>query len=239
MKKILKTTIHNFLKTTPYFWRLAPRFAVKEDAKFVSTPQYWEDRYAAGGTSGLGSTGTIAQFKAEVINDFVEDRRIQTLIEFGCGDGNQLALARYENYLGLDISKSAIRQCIGKFSDDKTKRFFLYDPECFLDNEDKFVADASLSLDVIYHLIEDDAFKSHMEHLFRSAEFYVIIYSSNVEREVSARHVKHRKFTPYIAEHFPDWKLLKQIENPYPAKSDDDRFGSFSEFYIYERQRPN
>lgn len=107
MKKILKTTIHNFLKTTPYFWRLAPRFAVKEDAKFVSTPQYWEDRYAAGGTSGLGSTGTIAQFKAEVINDFVEDRRIQTLIEFGCGDGNQLALARYENYLGLDISKSA------------------------------------------------------------------------------------------------------------------------------------
>lgn len=204
MKKLLKTTLHNFLRTIPYFWRLAPRFAVKEDAKFVSTPQYWEDRYAAAGTSGLGSTGTLARFKAKVINDFVQDRGIQTLIEFGCGDGNQLALARYENYLGLDISKSAIRQCIEKFSDDKTKRFFLYDPESFLDHEDNFVADASLSLDVIYHLIENDAFKSHMEHLFRSARSYVIIYSSNVDRDVSARHVKHRKFTPYIAGYFPD-----------------------------------
>lgn len=235
---VWKTTIHDFLKKAPYFWRLAPRFADKEDAKFVSTHQYWEDRYAAGGTSGSGSAGVLAQFKAKIINDFVQDRRIQTLIEFGCGDGNQLALSHYENYLGLDISISAIRQCIGKFSADKTKKFCLYDPECFLDNGDDFVANASLSLDVIYHLIEDDVFKSYMEHLFRSAEFYVIIYSSNFERAVSARHVMHRKFTPYIAEHFPDWKLLKQIKNPHPAKSDEDKFGSFSEFYIYERQRP-
>jgi hypothetical protein len=43
----------------------------------------------------VGSYGKFAAFKAEVLNAFVQEMRVDTVIEFGCGDGNQLTLARY------------------------------------------------------------------------------------------------------------------------------------------------
>ncbi|MBI9084342.1 MAG: hypothetical protein JEZ11_12140 [Desulfobacterales bacterium] len=74
--------------------------------------EYWERRYAQGGTSGAGSYGRLAEFKAEVLNTFVEERGVQNIIEFGCGDGNQLSLAKYPSYVGLDASKTAVTQCV-------------------------------------------------------------------------------------------------------------------------------
>lgn len=41
------------------------------------------------------------------------------------------------------------------------------------------MADLSLSLDVIYHLVEDEVFETYINTLFKSARRYVIIYSSN------------------------------------------------------------
>ena len=46
----------------------------------------------------------LAAFKAEVPNDFVRARGIDSVIEFGCGDGAQLALAEYPAYVGIDVS---------------------------------------------------------------------------------------------------------------------------------------
>lgn len=43
-----------------------------------------------GGTSGAGSYGVLAEFKAEVINSLLLEHSILTAIEFGCGDGSQL-----------------------------------------------------------------------------------------------------------------------------------------------------
>src|SRR5690348_11631317 len=60
--------------------------------KFAGSSIYWEQRYLAGGTSGAGSFGRLAQFKAETINAFASRANIQTVIEFGCGDGRQLRL---------------------------------------------------------------------------------------------------------------------------------------------------
>jgi hypothetical protein len=57
---------------------------------FKSSETYWIARYKRGGDSGRGSYGKLAQFKAGVINKFVEANKINTIIEFGCGDGNQL-----------------------------------------------------------------------------------------------------------------------------------------------------
>ena len=39
---------------------------------FPGSEEYWQRRYAAGGNSGEGSYGQFADFKAEVINKFVE-----------------------------------------------------------------------------------------------------------------------------------------------------------------------
>src|SRR6266571_3595448 len=113
-------------------------------ALFPGSVAYWERRYAGGGTSGLGSYGELAQFKANVLNKFVSEHSVQSVIEFGCGDGNQLALCRYPRYIGLDVSRSAIMRCLERFRDDPSKSFFWYDPDCFVDRARTFHADLVL-----------------------------------------------------------------------------------------------
>src|ERR1700719_5232063 len=80
---------------------------------------YWEGRYNQGGNSGEGSYGQLADFKARVLNDFIKEKDIQSAIEFGCGDGNQLAKIAYPKYIGLDVSATIIKKCIEKFKPDK------------------------------------------------------------------------------------------------------------------------
>lgn len=152
------------------------------------------------------------------------------MIEYGCGDGNQLRLADYPSYLGFDVSGKAVSLCAEIFAGDPAKAFKLttdYDGER---------ADATLSLDVIYHLVEDEVFEAYMRRLFDSADRYVIIYSSNQTTQVpgQAVHVRHRRFTDWVDRHTPDWKLRTHIPNRYPFK-DDTATGSFADFYIYER----
>src|SRR5580704_5652224 len=71
---------------------------------FQSSDQYWNDRYRNGGNSGPGSYNRLAYFKAEVLNQFIRDRGVEKVIEFGCGDGAQLRLAEYPSYIGVDVS---------------------------------------------------------------------------------------------------------------------------------------
>ena len=92
-------------------------------AEKQSTSDYWEARYAAGGNSGKGSGGVFAEFKAEIVNTFVREHDIASVIDFGCGDGAQLALAEYAKYIGLDTSKTAVEMCRDRFKDDRTKTY--------------------------------------------------------------------------------------------------------------------
>lgn len=176
---------------------------------------YWEHRYSIGGTSGRGSYGEWAEFKARVLNKFIVDNKIETAIEFGCGDGNQLSLINYPNYIGLDVSLTALKICKEQFAEDKTKSFFLYNQECFIDNHSIFSAELTLSLDVILHLIEDEVYDTYMHQLFLASQKYVIIYSSNTDQNpiVQKSHVKHRQFTSWVNRNYPNWQLLQHIPN--------------------------
>src|SRR5437660_1578196 len=75
---------------------------------FLGSKDYWEGRYVEGGDSGHGSYGFLAAEKARFLNAFIEKHHVASVIEFGCGDGNQLSLARYPRYLGLDVSEAAV-----------------------------------------------------------------------------------------------------------------------------------
>jgi SAM-dependent methyltransferase len=220
--------LNSILKRTPYLWRYADRVAWR------GSRPYWEARYSSGGNSGAGSYGRLAQFKAEVLNDFVEVRAVKSVIEFGCGDGNQLSLAKYPSYVGLDVSKSAIEKCTSLFRDDLSKQFFVYFPETFGQHIAEFTADLGLSLDVIYHLVEDDLFYSYMEHLFITSERYIIIYSSNHDEIIPFSHVRHRCFTNHIKKRFPQWRLVEKLENRYSTAQYGDGQGSFADFYFFE-----
>jgi SAM-dependent methyltransferase len=197
---------------------------------FQSSATYWENRYASGGDSGPGSRHHLAQFKADFLNDFVRQNRIETIIEYGCGDGCQLNLADYPQYLGLDISKTAIRICRNLFEGDQSKHFK------HMENYAGEVADLVLSLDVIYHLVEDEVYNAYMDKLFASARQFVIIYSSNFEQndlEIIS-HIRHRKFTEWIADRCQGWRLYVHVPNLY---KDNGNFheSSSADFFVYQR----
>ncbi len=203
---------------------------------FPGSARYWEKRYASGNNSGNGSYGRLAKHKAEIINSFVKNNKIKSIIEFGCGDGNQLSLAKYPKYIGLDVSITAIGMCINKFKENKKYSFYLYNGKALADNAGVFKGDLSLSLDVIFHLIEDSVFERYMHDLFNSSNKFVIIYSSNTNDNFSTKgvHVKHRLFSEWVDKNVSGWKIYKTITNKFPLKN-DDRYGSFSDFYIYKK----
>jgi SAM-dependent methyltransferase len=201
--------------------------------QFPGSADYWERRYARGGTSGAGSYGAYAEFKAEIINDFVTENVIGSIIEFGCGDGNQLSLTKYEKYIGLDVSKSALTRCAKTFADDSSKSFFLYDSKCFVDRQGVFRAELGLSLEVIFHLIEDDVFDAYMRHLFASASRFVCIFSSDTDaRLTEAPEERDRKFSSWIEANALEWQLVKKVPHKHPWDP-VTRTGSVSDFYFY------
>jgi hypothetical protein len=193
---------------------------------------YWERRYRRGGISGPGSTDRLADFKAEVVNDIVGRHALESVTEWGCGDGSQLFLARYPMYVGYDVSPTAVRTCREKFRGDPTKSFALVDEYA------GGVTDAALSLDVIFHLVEDESFESYMRRLFDSAARIVVVYSSDTDENPEARdhsHVRHRKFSDWIAEHRPEWHLTENVPNRYPFVV-GDLTTSFADFFVYARR---
>jgi hypothetical protein len=196
---------------------------------FDNSSDYWKDRYSSGGNSGAGSYGKLAIFKAVFLNDFVAENKIKTIIEFGSGDGNQLTLAEYPSYIGFDISPKAISLCQKLFKDDSTKQFLE------LDKYKSHHAELSMSLDVIFHLVEDSIFHDYMTQLFSSSQKYVVIFSSNTNKnkENPDPHVRHRKFTDWIEVNQNNWVLLSHIKNQHPFNG-NNKTGSFADFYIFK-----
>ena len=151
------------------------------------------------------------------------------MIEFGCGDGNQASLGRYPRYIGFDISPDAIALCRSRFVEDQTKLFKLVDEYA----GEK--AELVLSLDVIYHLVEDETYINYMQRLFASAQRFVAIYSTNEEQLTNESvHIRHRRFTDWIAKNALDWQLIEHVPNPHTYRSNLES-RSAAEFFIFEK----
>jgi hypothetical protein len=201
---------------------------VRQRLVFAGSAAFWERRYQRGGTSGAGSYGVLARGKAEFLNAFVREHAVESVIEFGCGDGNQLSLAEYPRYIGLDVSRSAIGLCQQRFAEDTSKSFFLYDGNYFADQAGIFVADLAISLDVIYHLVEDPVYETYMNHLFSAGRRYVVAYSTDAVMADMCPEVRHRRFTSWIERNRPQWRLAERVPGP---GSGPDR----PDFFVYER----
>ncbi|MDF1562231.1 MAG: class I SAM-dependent methyltransferase [Deltaproteobacteria bacterium] len=198
--------------------------------RFRGSARYWEQRYASEGTSGAGSYGEFARFKAGVLNAFVAEHQVQSVMEFGCGDGNQLRLAEYPTYRGFDVSLTAVERCREIFSSDPSKSFAL------LSDYQGEQAELVLSLDVIYHLVEDEVFEAHLRTLFAAALRHVIVFSSDVDKpDFGNDHVRYRRFTPWVETHAPEWSLIERIENPIPYANDVET-GTRAHFFVYGRR---
>lgn len=195
--------------------------------KKFSSLNYWENRYAGGINSGDGSYGRLSIFKADVINKLIKELAIHSAIEIGCGDGHQLSMVNYPVYTGMDVSSTIIDFCRQKFIDDATKKFILYKPDSFVADE-TLKADVAISLDVLYHIVEERNYHKYLMDLFSLGRKHVIVYSTNFYL-CEAQHVLHRKFTDDIR-HFSEWKLIEEIKNPFPGNGNQESMANFFVF---------
>lgn len=195
------------------------------DVDSFDSGKYWEERYVNGGNSGNGSYGFLAEYKKDFLNQFIVENNINSLLEYGCGDCNQLSMIDCDEIIGVDVSKTAIDICEKLLPNSKfitiQKGFF-----------PKLKTDLLLSLDVIYHLIEDDVYEEYMTNIVNHGSEFLIIYSANFEKEGNfSKHVKPRNFTKHKLLN-ENYKLIKMIKNKY--KSTDHNVGSFSDWYIFK-----
>jgi SAM-dependent methyltransferase len=231
---MIRQDARHFLGKIPFARRIARMIRRNDvrkidipDIEFGSSASYWEERYRRGGSSGAGAHGRVARFKAQVINQFVAQNEVTSVLEFGCGDGTQLARANYPRYVGTDVSHDAIELCKRRFSADPTKRF--YHPS-ELQPADQ-TADLVMSLDVLCHLVDDDVYDRYMRTLVGAAQRFICVYSSNVDKPGHRVHVRHHCFTDWISRHAPQWPLITKIPNRFPEEET-----SRADFYFFAQR---
>jgi 2-polyprenyl-3-methyl-5-hydroxy-6-metoxy-1,4-benzoquinol methylase len=200
---------------------------------YFSSARYWNDRYESGGNSGYGSHGDLAKFKAMIINDFIRSNNITKLLDFGCGDGNQAALFAVNEYIGVDVSQKAISKCRERLKNSSKASFYLAE-ECSTKYE---ISELVISLDVIFHLVEDDIFYNYMNKLFELSNKFVIIYASNSEwLDTKSEHVKGRAFTKWINANITGWELYSFRKNDHPYdREKNQKTSSYSDFFFYRK----
>ena len=82
----------------------------------MNTKIYWTNRYKTGGNSGAGSYNDLYILKRDIINDIISKKDIKSIIDFGCGDGNQIKEINIKKYIGFDIADSSINICKKKYN---------------------------------------------------------------------------------------------------------------------------
>jgi SAM-dependent methyltransferase len=187
--------------------------------RYPGDAAYWQQRYARGGDSGSGSGGALAAHKALTVNAFVKKYGIQSVTELGCGDGRQLQLAEYPQYVGLDLAPAAVERCRVLFAGDSKKKFDTYNPANFDPNPVR--SDLALSMEVIFHLTNERLYEQYLRDLFACAHTWVLIFAPDQDDYTGGvfPHFRPRRFTPDVARLAPQWLLHEQLAPPPAALS--------------------
>jgi SAM-dependent methyltransferase len=192
---------------------------------FQAIAAYWENRYKSGGDSGFGSYGNPAKEKANYINNTLRSFEIKSVIDFGCGDGNQLGLLELGNcsYLGIDIACASIQICEKKYTDSNLNFMYVVD----FDSLNLPSCDLALSMDVIYHLTDNDTYFSYLDKLFETAK-YVLIYSMDFDDPGWNGHSRPRKFSQDVSLRYPNFGLIDKTNSA-------DLEQKYMQYFLYKK----
>jgi hypothetical protein len=131
--------------------------------------EYWEERYASGGTSGQGSIGASREWKWKVINSFFP--KINHVIDVGCGDLSFWEGRDCEDYLGIDISETVIKE-------NREKRpewsFIISKAETHVEG---LKSECVFCFEILFHIMSDEVFTAILENLCRYSTKYIIIHT--------------------------------------------------------------
>jgi len=161
--------------------------------------KYWEERYKKGQNSGAGSYGSNADFKAQHVNKIIDKYQCVDMVDYGCGDGNQLSLFTPIPYMGLDVSATIIRKNEEKYKNDRLKKF-----GCLNMKENVFElpsADLVTCLDVLFHVCKEEDWLKLIDMICNSIlKVGVIITNTEEIEEEYFPHVNFkRKILPVLS----------------------------------------
>ena len=117
---------------------------------FKLQKNYWDQRYASGGSSGGGSIGPLRDWKWGILELYLGE--VNHVIDYGCGDLSFWEGRTCSDYLGIDVSDEILRR-------NRSIR-----PEWkFLSTDALFACSILrkpivLCFDVLFHIIPEDDF---------------------------------------------------------------------------------
>jgi len=214
--------------------------------KEFNSAEYWQNRYKndrhmfLGDGSGAGSQGEEAAYKGFVINHWLEKHELRTITELGCGSGENLKLYNIPiSYCGYDVSPEAIKLCEEKFDKHRNRLKYLFTTDI---NMIDYEADVCLSLDVWYHLVEDEVFNDYCKLLFEVGKWnYIIIYSTDTDSQFTedghplAKHVRFRPVLDKVKE-YPQWEVLFWSSGIRLSDDKYYKFPSLKRFFLLKRK---
>jgi len=151
--------------------------------------EYWERHYRDGGTSGAGSIGKEREWKWKIVQEHAG--KIDDVLDVGCGDLSFWEDRDCFKYLGIDISETIIKQ---NRSRRPTWQFKAQGAEVLLDAHARIV----LCMDVLFHIMDDDAFTRILQNLCYSTEWiFIHTWSRNpFDLGWALRRLRHLRIPP-------------------------------------------
>jgi 2-polyprenyl-3-methyl-5-hydroxy-6-metoxy-1,4-benzoquinol methylase len=184
----------------------------------------WTNRYYnKNGNSGLGSTGELAKFKIDFINNFIKENDINSILDFGCGDCFIASQLKVSRYTGIDISDAYFDRIVDFVADNKE---LIKKP--FNEIRDFEFYDCVICLDVLYHILEEETeyLYETLDEIYNHSNKYIIIYAQDSYLNFNYEsHMFDSRWRQYIEK--KQLKLIYEQNECMP--------GTSAKFFVYKK----
>jgi hypothetical protein len=184
--------------------------------------EFWKKRYQLGDDSGAGSASNLKNFKVNFINEFVQSKNIESILDFGHGDLRIAKELIVDNYTGIDI-----------FNPPNDYNLNLVNVK--FDEYYGNSAELVICLDVLYHILEPEQeyMRKSIDKMFEKSDKYVIIYAQDSRDNkfdmMYRNHLYNSKWIQHIESSHKETKLIYEQERP--------QNGTTAKFFIYEKTK--
>lgn len=182
---------------------------------------FWKNRYLIGGNSGLGSRNDLLYFKTNFLNNFIKEKNIKSVLDFGCGDLYVANLLEVDNYTGIDIF-------------DFNRESHLNLVTCEFDKYVGAKVDAVFCLDVLYHILKDeqDYMIRSLDNMMEHANRFLVVYAQDSRIEKLDFEYKGHLYNSKWIQH-----IQKQDNFELIFEQEEPKVGSSAKFFVYEKTK--
>jgi len=180
--------------------------------------EYWTVCYRIGIGAGPGSAGALLKFKINYLNTIFGKYNINSIFDFGCGNGVVSAKLNCQSYFGVDICPLAIENFrlsikkqnfqaeIGQFED--------YSKEIII-SKLKTKPDCCICLDVLYHISDFECLKKTLQNIFNCGAKFIVLYTIPWDfprKEIAFPNVQmyYRDILKILSDYSNDYKLVRK-----------------------------